>query len=368
MKKDDALVRICGKCQRAEFRTCSRCHRHRKVASIEADKPVCRACSEGGLKECASCGDLMPAGRGSRCETCDFRARLNKRAAISAAALGSPTISQAFLDYSEWLCRHAGAAKASRLITKHLHFFQEIDRRWTEVPSSAVLLDAFGTAGLRRALLVTRFLAVRTGDAVGADAKAESAEWGRINAACVGIPIGTPARALLERYRDALLWKHESGGLKLTSVRLALSAAKGLLLASAESPRALPDQASLLRYVKGRPGQRAALSGFVGHLRREASLQLVMPKARVATSAQKRRDVEAQLKSLLVQRALKPQERRRLLCLALRHLHGLPSGTAMRLGRPELLAKGSTGDWHLLIDGRKYWIPTEVIEAIDSGP
>ena len=317
---------------------------------------------------CASCGEPMPAGRGSRCETCDFRDRLKRRAAISAAALASPTISQAFLDYSDWLCRHAGAARASRLITKHLHFFQEIDRRWTDVPSGAVLLDAFGTAGLRQALLVMRFLAARTGDAVGVVEKAESAEWGRINAACVGIPIGTPARALLERYRDALLRKHESGGAKLTSVRLALSAAKGLLLASAESPRALPNQASLLRYVKGRPGQRAALSGFVGHLRRVADLELVLPKGRVVTSGQKRRGVEAELKRLIAQGYLTPQERRRLLCLALRHLHGVPTGTTRRLGRPERLAKGPAGDWYLLIGGRKYWLPTEVIEAIRPDP
>jgi hypothetical protein len=302
----------------------------------------------------------MPAGRVSRCESCYSNDLLQRRAAISVAALTSPPIAACFLRYAKWLGTCVGSAKASRLVVRHLGFFREIERRWAAVPSTEELLEAFGTARLRRNMLVTRFFEDQCGDSLSAKKKADAADFSRIDRALDGIALGSAARSVMSSYREALLEQRDTGRLKVRSVRLALTAAKGLILASEDSPRGLPDQASLDAYLRTRPGQRAALAGFVSHLRRHGSGELLLPKKRRRTSVETRSRVESELRRLLASERESGVGARKLLAMALQYFHGVPSKAAGRLGDPSVLFKSADGDWYIRIDGRRYWIPVEV--------
>jgi len=369
-QREGLPIHLCGRCGSTGHQTCHQCRRHRPVAGLEGWRPVCAGCKGGAVSTCRDCGGTMPAGRRARCETCYFRDLLRRRAKISSAALSAPRVSSAFLQYADWLGEHAGPVRAARLIVKHLSFFREIEKRWVDVPMSGQLLEAFGTPGLRRHLLVMKFLEDRRRDGLSVASKVESSEWKRINAVLDGIPPKTPAHALLCGYRIALLAKYESGGIKLTSLRLSLRAAKGLVLASVENPRSLPDQGSVENYLRARPGQRAAVSGFVTYIRREGGHQLILPKARARTSVQERQRVEAALRQLILRGALKTGEECRLLSLALRYFHGVSRKAAERVSRPMALTLGAWGAWYIAIDGHRYVLPNEVAERCrtDASP
>jgi hypothetical protein len=353
-------ILLCQRCAYSGHRTCYRCHRHRPVAAVEGGRPVCRACMGGALGRCGDCAGPMPAGRRVRCESCYFWSLLRRRAGISAAALGSLAVAEAFLEYAQWLGGHSGPVRGARLISKHLHFFLAMEQHWSEVPTSEQLLAAYGPARLRRSRLVMTFLASRGCGVLSPGDKVAAAEWMRINAAVEAVPAGTPVHGLIASYRDALIARHESGQLKLTSVRLALRAATGLLLASVERPRALPDQKSLEGYLKARPGQRAGVVGFVNHLRRQGGAALVLPKKRIPSVAESAQRVAAELRRHLVGDDRPDCDRSRVLTLALQYFHGLSRNTAQRIAGDLPLSRHGDGTWFVMIRRRRYWLPGEI--------
>lgn len=351
---------LCERCQRSEHRTCSQCHRDRPVATMECGRPVCAACAGGATRVCTTCSEPMPAGRVSRCESCYHHDLLRRRAAISACRLSKPEVASAFREYAAWLSAHTGPAKASRLILQHLGFFLEIEKRWAAVPTPEVLLKAFGTARLRRSLLVTRFIAERSGAPLSAARKAEAADAARIERALDGVPSGTPAFAVLSSYRDLLLARNRAGRIKLVSVRLALTAARGLVKASEKSPRSLPDQAAAHAYLRTRPGQRAALAGFLGHLRRHGSGELLLPNKRRSSYVEARSAIESELRKLLTVAHVGRESDQRLLALALQYFHGVPRKTALRFSDTTAVLNADGGGGHIRIKGKRYWLPPEV--------
>jgi hypothetical protein len=252
------------------------------------------------------------------------------------------------------------------LILRHLSFFLEIEKRWATVPTPEVLLEAFGTARLRRSLLATRFIAERSGAPLSAARKAEAAEAARVERALDGVPPGTPAFAVLSSYRDLLLARHRAGRIKLFSVRLALTAARGLIVASENRPRSLPDQVSLDAYLRTRPGQRAALAGFVSHLRRHGSGELLLPKKRRRSSVEARSRVESELRRLLAGQLESGNGERKLLALALQYIHGVPRKTAMQYGDPRALAQSADCSWFLPVRGKRYWMPSDVVHRCSA--
>ena len=63
----------------------------------------------------------------------------------------------------------------------------------------------------------------------------------------------------------------------MRSMRLALTPAADLLKTAAQRQRMPPDQTALDTFLREKPGQAAALSGFVSHLRRTRSAELTIP-------------------------------------------------------------------------------------------
>ena len=299
----------------------------------------------------------MPAGRGNQCSTCYYEALAAKRTAIDGAAFRNEALAEHFKAFGAWLAQTRGPKKAAHRIHHFLPFFLDIEREWGAVPDYARLLSHFGAAGLRKVLLAVRWME-ESGLAVpDAKAREDDSDLRRIRATLDRHPPGTQARALLASYHRVLDDRRQSGRTSLRSVRLALAAATGLLDAARELDRSAPDQQTLDSYVARTPGQRAALSGFVVHLRNthDMALQLPPPDRQAARRKRHRKLREQMLDLMRTSDRATAGDDQRWIAVALRYFHDVPTKVANQAAtRPATEEKGGLS---VRIRDQSYWIP-----------
>ena len=94
-------------------------------------------------------------------------------------------------------------------------------------------------------------------------------------------------------------------------------------------------------YLADTPGQRAALSGFIGHLRYKHRYAVSLPKPDPEKARQKRgRQLEVEILALMGGSHSDVNFRRRWLSAALAHFHGLPSKVGKLVPNENLLPDG----------------------------
>ena len=178
----------------------------------------------------------------------------------------------------------------------------------------------------------------------------------RIEATLDQFPEGSRAREILEDYHDTLEERVEAGRTNTRSVRLAIAPAAGLLKAAIQVGRMVPDQRVLDGYLRKTPGQRAALSGFVTHLRDKLDTELTFPPLdRRAAERQRRRKLRAEMLELMRGGATGPSADRQWMATALAYFHDVPKKVA-----DEAANKNAGPDrqgWNVGIGGKQYWIP-----------
>lgn len=134
-----------------------------------------------------------------------------------------------FEAFGIWLGLGVGVKKAAITLNRYLPFFMEIETRWGEIPFYEDLVGRFGVAGLRRRLLPLRWLTSARIVAVDETAKKDASARARIAKTLARLPTGTPGRAILDAYHDALLSRHAAGKTSLSAAALALAPAAALL-------------------------------------------------------------------------------------------------------------------------------------------
>ena len=82
------------------------------------------------------------------------------------------------------------------------------------------------------------------------------------------------AESLFDSYHDKLLAKHHTGKTSISSIRLAMQPVVGLM----QGFNHFPIQEDIDAYLRKKPEQRAALTGFISYLRREYALDLHISK------------------------------------------------------------------------------------------
>ncbi len=275
---------------------------------------------------------------------------------IDQAAFSASEVANHFADFAAWLGRTRGARKASLTIHRYLPFFLEIEDEWGDIPNYDRLLEHFGAGGLRRSLLPVRWM-TETGLIVpNAEARLANSDRRRVDALMQKFPADSSAGDALQGYYLNLARRVEAGDLKLRSMRLALTAAAGLLAFTNENGENLPDQRALEAYLKHSPGQRDAVSGFVGHLREEEGAPLSLPKRNALSArSRRRRHLKQKLLAMMREDADSDEMDIEWIRTALAYFHDLPTKVANSVSGANVVPdrKGLT----ITIHQKRYWIP-----------
>lgn len=364
VKRLGAEKRLCPICARADHGTCAACRRHRLLQELSDGRRVCQACLQGGEIPCPVCMKPMPAGRGKQCETCYWTDTLRKRVRIDQAALSTPLIAESFGKFSEWLLAEVGANKAAISVHRYITFFQKLDQRWGCIPEYQKLLEAFGAERLRRVRIIMRWLVQARHITLNTQAREEDSERRRIEALMVSVPAGSKAAQTLASYRNRLMERVKEGKSTLRSVRLGLRPAVSLLLTADTEGALLPNQEILDRYLMGIPGQKAAVTGFVNYLGDACGVMLVPRVDTAKVAAARKKQLEVELKALMLESGEGEEFQRRWLSVALAYFHGLPTSVGLSV-KDEQVTVHDDGGMTIVWSDRDYWIP-EILKGLTS--
>lgn len=344
-------MRVCNRCAQKGNKTCSSCGRYRKTTKTDDGHELCKLCAEVGLSKCGVCQNPMPAGYGLRCQACYWQDLFEKRKLINEAGFTWLSIRTHFSHFADWLQTKVGTHKASITINDHAVFFMEIDSIWDSIPTYEALLDQFGDKALSKKRLIFQWLGENNLITVDPKIKNNAAENRRISNLLNSSVQETVAYEILHKYYQELIEKHTKKQLSLKSIRLALSPAVALMNATASN---IPSQQNLTLFLVERPGQRAAITGFVNFLRNEYNAELDLP-ATQDKQFQKLRRKNLELKIATLQHKSDHTQKEWLL-LGLQYFHNLgirKCRVLLKAASIEELADG----YNLMYDHNTYFVP-----------
>lgn len=347
---------VCPKCARIGHASCEACHKHRLLTKAAGGRMLCRACAEMGEIPCPSCGQPMAAGLGKRCQECYYRDLLAKRVLMDSVAIMAQPVANLFRQFGDWLGSTVGVHKAAITLHRYLGFFLELEKQWGEVPAYPDLLIHFGANGLRRFELPMRFLVGKALVVADPEARIEDSERRRVETIMNRLVAGSQEREILEAYHLKLQEKMDTGATTLRSLRLALVPAAGLLIYASGQGRTPPGQMELEGYLKQTPGQRAALSGFVGFLNQSYGPGIALPQMDGRASKLRRKKLEAELLALMREGGEGEEFRRRWLSVALAHFHGIPMKVGGQIQDGKVIDQ-KDGGLSIVLGGQNYWVP-----------
>jgi hypothetical protein len=355
LRTADGDKKACPRCHRTNQHTCAFCRKHRLCEQTRDGRWRCRLCAEVGEVTCAICFAPMAAGNGKRCQACYWAERCERSAVQLVELLHSKRARDAFSAFATWLQTQGSAQRAALRLTRHAEFFVMLDGCSAEAWTSEFLLKRFGTATLRRYEMPVRWFHLHANIELPAQDKARDSDLRRVRTAVVMMPEGSLARELLEAFQRELERRRDTGKLTERSMRLAFRPAVALL--AEEDPRGerVPGQAALERYLAATPGQRAAVSTFLGFLKARRGIELRLP---TKPSAQVRQSLEKQIAALITSPVDADQTPNRWALLALRYFHHLSATDAKTIYKESKLHPGSGGTV-FTFRGQGYWIPAE---------
>lgn len=354
----DGDKKACPRCRRSDHHTCAFCSKHRPCLQTSEGRWQCRMCRDVGEVKCNSCSAPMAAGNGKRCQPCYWAARCQHKALQLVELLRGNRARQSFVAFAAWLPTQTSAQRSAMRLARHVEFFEMLDGAGDEAWTGEFLLARFGTATLRRYELPVKWLQFQHNVSLAAEDKAREADRRRVRKAVEQAPAGSVAQELLEAFALQLRLRHETGKLTERSMRLAFRPAVALL--EEEDPRGArsPTQAGLERYLLAKPGQRAAISTFLGFLKANCDIELRLPPKIARNSAVARKALEKQIVALMAPPINADRVAKHWAPLALRYFHHLSAADAKTVCA-DSTAQPRAGGTMLSFRGQEYWIPAE---------
>lgn len=356
VKRTNIEVPVCPKCACQDYGTCQACRRHRLLQEAPGGKLLCKKCLNEGEIPCPSCGNLMPAGMGKMCSDCSWKNTFHKRLKINLAVFAVPEMVQVFNRFGEWLLNNVGSHKAALRIHRYLPFFIEIEKRWQRVPEYCDLLACFGAEYLRRVRLPIRWLKEEYSMMIDITAKEEDSNARHILTILATVPKDTLAAKALERYRIMLTERFNTQKTTLRSIRLGLHPAASLLVIADNKGQKLPNQRVLDQYLHAKPGQKAAVTGFINYLNKFYKLNLFIQMDSKQIVRIRRKKLEMELISLLSSVNESAAFQRKWISNSLSYFHQLPRIATNKLKIEETCLHEKDG-FIISWKEQKYWIP-----------
>tara|TARA_Y100001954_G_scaffold239514_1_gene314988 strand:+ start:18935 stop:19759 length:825 start_codon:yes stop_codon:yes gene_type:complete len=262
-----------------------------------------------------------------------------------------------FETFGKWLGGHSGYKKASLTIHRYLPFFKDIESRWSSIPRYPSLLAAYGVSRLRQQLLPMKWMVENDLIQIDLSLKAEATENRLIQNILGSLSEGKVKNVLLE-YHGILNQSYNQSVISLRSVRLALQPATQLLSEANRHNRIVPNQSDIFSLLHRVPGQRNALSKFVGFLNKKFGESLRLPPPTKKAFDARRKRFKEELIRLLVEQDGSLKYKKRLLGVALAYFHDLP----LIIGQTHLhiVKSDPSGGLTLQFKGQNYWLPEDI--------
>jgi len=267
-------------------------------------------------------------------------------------------VREAFSSFARWLPTQGSTQRAAMKLPKHVEFFVTLDNCDDEIWTDEFLLKRFGAATLRRYELPVRWLQLHANLTLAAQDKARDANSRRVRKMVAMMPEGTVARELLEAFEKELERRRDAGKLTERSMRLAFRPAIALLTVEDPHGARAPGQAALEQYLAATPGQRAAVSTFLGFLKFSRDIELRLPARPTGSSAVVRKALEKQIAALMTPPVNAARVAKCWAPLALRYFHHLSVTDAKTICNESTSLPGVNGTV-LAYRGQEYWIPAE---------
>ncbi len=346
---------VCTKCARIDYQSCSRCNHHRICNLDEVGKPTCALCRNESPRQCNECRVTIPAGLGLQCRKCQERKRLRHLGYGLAELLVTHECREAFRSYVNWLNNSPWPGRVSRTLNKHVEFFMEVERRELKLDDGPKLLYELGTPFLRRHLMVSRWLEEARSCDIDKNQRANASDRVRLKKAVSVLPERSAARSAADQFSKELSDAVSDGKITIRTARLSMRPAVDLLKRVQRSKALAITQDDLLAYLRDRPGQRAAISRFIGFVKRNYALDLVLPRSAQLSKLPFSGSDEA-VRLLLRTDVRDAEFERDWLRLMLVHLHRLSERTANRvISRAEI--SEVEGGYQCCLGVDIYWLP-----------
>lgn len=292
---------VCEHCRRKGNVTCGACGKNRHPAGTLPDgRVVCKTCLERADQPfiCPQCGKEGKPHSKTRCQTCYWKERAEKRFKDAVAMLANEWTRDAFQRFYRDLIERQDAQKvATARLERYFLFFAKLDSSFPKPRDITAegIIAAFGAEGLRRHVVPYGFLmAQKILPELAREALEESSERRRqhqlINEAegeWYGSLLGRFAlhlEKINERYASRG-WKGKNRRFIPRTVTADLRAAsvflKSVTEAGAGSLQQL-QQFHLDRFLAEHGGYRAGISAFVRYLNRKEKLfrRMSLPSAK----------------------------------------------------------------------------------------
>lgn len=346
-------LKICQSCANQDHKTCSSCRRHRKIVFEAGRTKHCERCHTLPPGKCPKCSNAMPAGRLSECETCYWRGLLGRRLELIKVGLKSLELRRDLEEFAYWISDKSGPSRAAVKLKKFFPIFGEVDEKWGSFPSYEELISNFGSIAIRRHLTLFRWL--RNSGRVIENRKFRAMETEKhlVSRILNSFVEQSDAGAMIRSYHGHLL---EVRPKQPRSIRLALSPAADFIKFAGGKSRETLTQRNLERFLLEKPGQRAALTGFVNFLRREFKFNLSVKKLEPTVRLRaKRRMLEQPIVEAISVGIDDSSRLNRWISLSLAYFHNLPKSASSEIGRHDV--KEEADGFEVIWRGRKYWVP-----------
>lgn len=155
---------VCSSCRKNARITCAGCRKHRRPDALDAQgKQICKECHERGNKafKCPQCNQQGIKHSKSKCWNCYWRDHAVVQVTRCQALLENRWSKGCFADFIQSLIEIKGPNFTSNKVERYFPFFAKLDSMFEskESISAKILLDVFGSEGLRRFTVPYDFLA-----------------------------------------------------------------------------------------------------------------------------------------------------------------------------------------------------------------
>lgn len=279
-----AGLRACPICIRKDTHaTCSRCRKHRRVASIDGDRVLCKACA--GLSPashpCPRCEVEVPGAGAHMCASCGIAVRLRREQDLRLPLFHHPWVAELFMGFGQWShTRSPANPRVPANVMRSLEFFLALDQDAAlQRPLRAEdMLRVFDSKTLRANLNASTYLQQQFGFVIEANARSDAQKRSLI-ASKLSTAQLEPWHPYLQGYAQSL-----AGRAARTASQYLATAEAFCRQFQVSGPFS---QEQIVAFLVDKPGARANLGPWVSYVQRELGWAVTLPPKATAGIALK---------------------------------------------------------------------------------